>query len=144
MSSLGVYGVTDARILDAICQEPISTTAGFEDFKFSNPRFGGSVYITLLRSFEPSDVAEIVFSHRDLRPENILVQPDQHGHFTTCGIIDWEKSGFCLAYFECAKATSNLSALEEDDWYLYLPPYVSPTKYPLRWLLDRLSDIHVA
>ena len=113
----GVYGegCKDTRRHTRICQEPISTTADFEDFKFSNPRFGGSVYITLLRSLELSDVAEIVFSHRYLRPENIPVQPNQHGHFTVCGIIDWEKSGFCLANFECAKATNNLSTLEEDD-----------------------------
>lgn len=72
----GVYGegCKNTRSHARICQEPISTTAGFEDFKFSNPRFGGSGYITLLCSLGPSDVADNVFSHRDLRPENILVQ----------------------------------------------------------------------
>lgn len=143
LGGVGGEGCKDTRRQTRICQQPIRTNAEFEDFKFSNPHFGGSVYIKSLRSLEPSDAAKVVFSHGDFRPENILVDSDQRGLFTVSGIIDWERCGFYPDYFECAKATSNMSTMEEDDWYLYLPPCASPTQYPVRWLLDRLWDCHV-
>lgn len=137
-------GCKDTRRHTRICQAPISTCAEFEDFKFSNPHFGSSEYIALLRGLSTSHAAIVCFSHGDLRAENVVVQPDQHGSYFVTGVLDWEKSGFYPDYFECTKATSNMSSSEVDDWYLYLPPYASPKTYPLQWLVDRIWDIHVA
>jgi len=137
-------GCKDTRRHTRICREPISTCADFEDFKFSNPHFGSSEYIALLRGLSTSHTATVVFSHGDLRAENVVVQPDQQGNYSLTGILDWEKSGFYPDYFECTKATSNMSSSDADDWYLYLPSHASPMTYPLHWLADRVWDIHVA
>jgi len=137
-------GCKDTRRHTRICQETIRTCAEFEDFKFSNPHFGSSEYIALLRSLSQSHTATVLFSHGDLRPENVVVQPDPHGNYFLTGILDWEKSGFYPDYFECTKATSNMSSSDADDWYVYLPTCASPTAYPLQWLVDRIWDIHVA
>ena len=136
-------GCKDTRRHTRICQESVRTCAAF-DFKFSNPHFGSSAYISLLRGLSSSHTAKVVFSHGDLRPENIVVQPDQHGNCFLTGILDWEKSGFYPDYFECTKATSNMSPSNADDWYLYLPRCASPSTYPLMWLVDRVWDIHIA
>ena len=95
-------GCKDTRRHTRICQEPIRTCADFENFKFSNPHFGSSNYIALLRGLLPSHMATVVFSHGDLRAENVVVQPDQHGNYFLTGILDWEKSGFYPDYFATA------------------------------------------
>ena len=135
-------GCKDTRRQTRICQEPITTTAEFEDFLFSNPHFGGPVYIAFLRRFLSSPKAAVVFSHGDIRPENIVVQPDDA--YLISGILDWEKSGFYPDYFESIKAASNMSTSESDDWYLYLPACADPARYHSTWLVDRLWDIHIA
>ena len=141
---VGGEGCKDSRRHTRISQEPIRSLAEFEDFIFSNPLFGGSVYIRLLRSMSQSHPSRIVFSHGDLRPANIVVLPDQQGNYSISGILDWEMSGFYPDYWESVKATNTMSPQEEDDWYLHLPACASPTTYPLHWLLDRKWDVHVA
>lgn len=141
---VGGEGCKDSRRHTRISQTPIRSIAEFEDFIFSNPLFGGSVYIKLLRSMSRSHPSRIVFSHGDLRPENIVVLPDQHGNYSISGILDWEMSGFYPDYWEAVKATNTMAPQEEDDWYLHLPACASPTTYPLHWLLDRKWDVHVA
>ena len=137
-------GCKDTRRHTRICKKPTYTCVEFEDFQFSNPHFGSPEYIALLRGFSPSHMATTVFTHGDLRPENVVVQPDQHGNYFITGILDWEMSGFYPDYFECTKATNNMSPSDADDWYLYLPTYASPSTYPLQWLVDRIWDVHVA
>ncbi|KAI4167669.1 MAG: hypothetical protein LQ343_007023 [Gyalolechia ehrenbergii] len=137
-------GCKDTRRHTRICRKPIDSCAEFEDFIFSSPHFGSFEYITQLRRLLRSHTAEIVFTHGDFRPENIVVQSDLHGNYTLSGIIDWEKSGFYPDYFESIKATSNMSSSNEEDWYLYLPWCASPTTYPVAWLVDRVWDVHVA
>lgn len=137
-------GCKETRNHTGICQERISTCTEFEDFKFSNPRFGSAEYIALLRGLSPSHTGTVVFSHGDLRAENVIVQLNNHGNYLIAGILDWEKSGFYPDYFECIKATSNMSSSDVDDRYLYLPMCALPTAYPLDWLVDRVWDIHIA
>lgn len=137
-------GCKDTRRHTRICQQTIRTCAEFKDFQFSNPHFGSSEYITLLRSLSQSHKATVIFSHGDLRPENLVVQSDPDGNYKLAGILDWEKSGFYPDYFECIKATSCMSPSDTENWYLYLPTCASPTTYPLQWLLDRIWDVHVA
>ena len=141
---VGGEGCKDTRRHTRISQTPIRSLAEFEDFIFSNPVFGGSVYIKLLRSMSQSHPSRIVFSHGDLRTANIIVLPDQQGNYTISGILDWEMGGFYPDYWEAVKATNTMAPQEEDDWYLHLPTCASPTTYPIHWLLDRKWDVHVA
>ena len=144
LGGVGGEGCKDSRRRSRISQKPIRSIADFEDFVFSNPHFGGSVYIKLLRSMSQSQASKIVFSHADLRPANIVVLPDQQGDYRIAGILDWEMSGFYPDYWESVKATNTMAPQEEDDWYLHLPACASPTSYPLHWLVDRKWDVHVA
>ena len=141
---VGGEGCKDSRRHTRISQKRIRSLVEFEDFIFSNPLFGGSVYIRLLRSMSQSHPSRIVFSHGDLRPANIVVLPDEQGNYSISGILDWEMSGFYPDYWESVKATNTMAPQEEDDWFLHLPACASPTTYPLHWLLDRKWDVHVA
>lgn len=144
LGGVGGEGCKDSRRHTRISQKPIRSTAEFEDFIFSNPHFGGSVYIELLRKMSQSHTPKVVFSHGDLRPANIVVQSDQHGNYSISGILDWEMGGFYPDYWESVKATNTMAPQEENDWYLHLPASASPTSYPLHWLVDRKWDVHVA
>ncbi|WEW56195.1 tau 95 subunit of transcription factor TFIIIC [Emydomyces testavorans] len=75
-----------------------------------------------------------------VKRSNIMVSRDQKGDhaWKVTGIIDWEDSGFYPEYYESTTLTGNLSLVDEDDWYLYLPESISPLKFPVRWLVDRL------
>ncbi|CAG8348286.1 unnamed protein product [Penicillium salamii] len=102
---------------------------------------GSTTYAAFLRSFLTDPNQGSVFTHGDIRQDNILVKLDQDVWIVT-GIIDWEDSGFYPDYHECTQLTRTLSVIEEDDWYLYLPASISPSQFPIRWLVDRLWDIH--
>lgn len=144
LGGVGGEGCKDSRRRSRISQKPIRSTAEFEDFIFSNPHFGGSVYIKLLRSMSQSHRSRVFFTHGDLRPANIVVLPDEQGNYSINGILDWEMSGFYPDYWESIKATNTMAPQEENDWYLHLPACASPTSYPIAWLLDRKWDVHVA
>ena len=51
------------------------------------------------RLYQDTSRNEIVFTHGDLDPRNILVE---EGHVT--GIVDWEQSGWYPGYWEYVKA----------------------------------------
>ncbi|KAH6719269.1 hypothetical protein BKA61DRAFT_629988 [Leptodontidium sp. MPI-SDFR-AT-0119] len=121
-------GCKDARRNIRASSTPIMSPKEFEDFIFSNPNCGSSVYLKFLRSFCPSD-----------QPV-----PEMVTNWKVLGRMDWEYSGFYPAYWESLKATNNLSSIEGSDWYFYLPRCISPLQYPKRWLLDRVWDHHVA
>ncbi|KAH9222631.1 hypothetical protein DL95DRAFT_505685 [Leptodontidium sp. 2 PMI_412] len=139
-------GCKDARRNIRASSTPIMSPKEFEDFIFSNPNCGSSVYLKFLRSFCPSDqpVPECVLTHGDIRPANIKVTQNEDGNWKVLGRMDWEYSGFYPTYWESCKATNNLSSIEGSDWYLYLPRCISPLQCPKRWLLDRVWDLHVA
>ncbi|QKX55273.1 uncharacterized protein TRUGW13939_02365 [Talaromyces rugulosus] len=59
---------------------------------------------------------EIVLTHSDIAPRNIIVRGDH-----IVGILDWEMAGFYPAYWEYAKA-------------LYM------TDWPSRWIADGTVD----
>ncbi|KAL9101750.1 MAG: hypothetical protein Q9163_003026 [Psora crenata] len=144
LGGTGNEGCKDTRRHNRICRKPIENCAEFEEFIFSDPHFGSFECITLLRRLLRSYTPEVVFTHGDFRPENIIVQSDLDGNYTLSGIIDWEKSGFYPDYFECIKATNTMSFLDKEDWYLYLLSCASPATYPIAWLVDRVWDVHVA
>lgn len=143
LGGVGGEGCKDTRRHTRI-RKSIISIAEFEDFIFSDPHFGGSVYIKILRTMSQSHVPKVVFSHGDLRPANIVVKSDQQGNYNISGVLDWEMGGFYPDYWDSVKATNTMSPQEEDDWYLHLPACASPTSYPLHWLVDRKWDVHVA
>lgn len=102
---------------------------------------GSTTYAAFLRSFLTDPNQGSVLTHGDVRQDNILVKLNQDA-WTVTGVIDWEDSGFYPDYYECTQLTRTLSVMEEDDWYLYLPASISPSQFPIRWLVDRLWDVH--
>jgi aminoglycoside phosphotransferase (APT) family kinase protein len=48
------------------------------------------------------DDAQVVFTHADFHPSNIMVSPETPS--TTIAIIDWEQSGCYPDYWELCKA----------------------------------------
>lgn len=122
----------------------VTTATEFSDLQFSAQHHGSNTYVALLRSLLAQDYGS-VFSHGDLRRANIIVKrdPSDNGHYIVAGIIDWEDSGFYPAYYECTTMTSCLSLVDDDDWFLYLPPSISPASFPVRFLVHRLWSIHL-
>ncbi|KAJ9612831.1 hypothetical protein H2204_014874 [Knufia peltigerae] len=143
---LGGFGgepCKDTRRHSRMCPHPVHTVPEFVDFIFSNPHYGGRVYLDILRGIWPTD-SKVCMTHGDLKPCNILVQLTDDGNYRLSGIIDWERSGVYPEWYECNKATDMLTPTEaEDDWAAYLPPCMSPETYPLVFVLDRLWDSHV-
>ncbi|KKK21111.1 hypothetical protein ARAM_007618, partial [Aspergillus rambellii] len=82
--------------------KPIFTVDQFEDFLFTTDQAGGEVFVDLLRQLSPSTHSPspaIVFTHGDLRPENIAVEA-KNNDWIISGLIDWEYSGFYPEYYE--------------------------------------------
>lgn len=144
MGSIGGEGVKHLRN-DESFKGFIDTAAAFREFEFSARNRGSTSYVTFLRSLLPATSPGSVFTHGDLRQDNIMVQMDGN-KVDTChitGIIDWEWSGFYPDYFESIGMTNCLSIVDEDDWYLHLPPCISPYRFRETWLVDRLWRIFV-
>lgn len=124
--------------------KPIKTAAEFEDFLLSITRPGGLVFVELLRQLSPSlSPTNIVFTHGDLRPDNITVEMGDHGQCVITGLIDWEYSGFYPEYYEAVRSTNCLAPYGDDDWVLYLPECISPKRYAHWWPLDTVREARV-
>ncbi|EER42637.1 conserved hypothetical protein [Histoplasma capsulatum H143] len=141
-------GVKEYRVDECTRWKDITTAREFSDLQFSACHHGSKTYIKFLRSFLEDESATMrgsVFTHGDVRRENIMVKQDPYNNNTymVTGIIDWEDSGFYPEYYECTMLTCTLSLVDENDWYLYLPECISPLRFPVRWLVDRLWDIHL-
>ncbi|KAL2810362.1 hypothetical protein BDW59DRAFT_177125 [Aspergillus cavernicola] len=108
---------------------PITTIDEFEQFLFKGYRSGGYTFMSLMRELcPPASSCRVVFTHGDLRPDNITVgMAGDHGYIVT-GLIDWEYSGFYPEYYEAAKSTNCLSPYEEDDWYVSISARLSLAK----------------
>lgn len=66
---------------------------------------------------------EIVMTHGDLRPGNIMVsRNEEDGSIKVEAILHWEASGWYPAYWEYVKALRTISVPENTlDWHLCLP-----------------------
>jgi len=137
-------GCQDHRMHSRRSSTPILDCNAFEAFQFSNPTYGGSVYIQLLRGLLPTNDPVPVFTHGDLRLDNIMVDIGDNGVYHVSGLIDWQYSGFYPAHHECIKATNTMATNENCDWYNYLPDCAAPGAYTVQWLVNRLWDPHVA
>lgn len=142
-------GAKELRIDECTLFKDITTTKGFNDLQFSARHHGSTTYVRLLHSFLEHATSTLahgsVFTHDDVRTNYIMVKqdPGSSDQYVVTGIIDWEDSGFYPLYYECTVLTRTLSLVNEDDWYLYLLESISPSKFPVRWLVDRLWQIHL-
>ncbi|PLB48814.1 hypothetical protein P170DRAFT_407493 [Aspergillus steynii IBT 23096] len=140
-------GAKELRVDECAFFKDITTSKEFEDLQFSACKRGSNTYVKLLRSLlacDNSATQSLVFTHGDLRTDNIMVKLDPASNrYVISGIIDWEDSGFYPAYHECTTLARTLSRFDDEDWYLYLPEAVSPAKFPIHWLIDRLLQIQV-
>ncbi|KAI9802929.1 MAG: hypothetical protein M1825_002160 [Sarcosagium campestre] len=134
-------GCKDTRRHTKISTVPCYSSSDFWKFQHSEARSGSQVYLEFLRRLtSPIQAQHCVFTHGDIRTENIIVQLSDDGNYRISGLIDWEMSGFYPEDFECTKLTNTLAINETEDWYLYLPQCISPARYTSRWLADRLWD----
>ncbi len=144
LGGVGGEGCKDTRRHTKISEMPLYTSSEFWDFQYAGAPIGSHIYLEFLRRLTSSFRAQnCVFTHGDIRTENIIVQPDENGKYQVSGIIDWEMSGFYPEDFECTKITNTLATNETDDWYLHLPPCISPARFPLKWLSDCVWDKQV-
>lgn len=114
---LGMGFVTDVHRFDYRSDHNIITVADFENWKFSLSKFATDQYTKFIRSLLPPPAVESFFTHRDLRPANIMVELNSSSDYSVTGIIDWEDSGFYPDYHECTNATNLLESDEKSDWY---------------------------
>ncbi|KAG6199657.1 hypothetical protein E4U35_006546 [Claviceps purpurea] len=128
----------DLRRSQRVSTKPIKSVVEFEDFIFKGSTTATPIYIGLLRGLMPLS-NKIVFTHGDIRPANIMVRRDD-GTWRVTAIIDWETSGFYPEYWDAVKSTNSLTSGEHFDWYKYIPQSISPNRYPVPWLVDRLWD----
>jgi aminoglycoside phosphotransferase (APT) family kinase protein len=134
-------GCKDVRRHVRVSKEPLYTNDSFWEFLYGAPRGRSTVYCRFLRLLTfPPRPQDIVFTHGDIRPANIIVQGGEDGLYHITGIIDWESSGFYPEDIETIRAINNLSSIGEDDWYLYLPNCISPGKHSKSILSDRVMD----
>ena len=143
-------GVKEPQVDECALFKGITTVAGFENLQFSARHHGSNTYAEFVRSFLNQDYStsmhESVFTHGDVRTDNVMVKQDfesNDGRYIVTGIIDWEDSGFYPEYYECTALSRTLSLVAENDWYRYIPDSISPSQFPIRWLVDRLWGIHL-
>lgn len=91
---------------------PIFSVKDFETFQFSDPKYGSTMFIDFLRAFTQSS-HQVVFTHGDLRPENVIVEVSEGNQCIVIGLIDWEDSGFYPEYYEATKITNCLATNED-------------------------------
>ena len=97
----------------------ISTEMEFKAFLTSTHRELNPVYLDLITSTLNTS-HQIVMTHSDLRPENILVMHTAPNAIRITGLVDWELSGAYPEYWEYIKALAGVS-WSLSDWYSYLP-----------------------
>jgi len=84
---------------------PFTSMKQFHDWfasLYKRPMTNASVFVPdPFRQYLPDD-SEIVFTHGDLHPSNIMLSSSHPAQVTA--IIDWEQSGWLPAYWEDRKA----------------------------------------
>lgn len=97
----------------------ISTEVEFKAFLTSTCRKLNPFYLDLITSTLNTS-HQIVMTHSDLRPKNILVQHSARNTIRITGLVDWELSGAYPEYWEYVKALAGVNC-SSSDWYSYLP-----------------------
>jgi hypothetical protein len=144
LGGVGGEGCKDVRRHLRRSMVPIMNVGDFEDFQFPDPNCGGHVFVNLLRQLSPlrqsspPPTIKCVFTHGDIRPDNITVKVSNDGDCRVTGLLDWEYSGFYPEYYESIKSTNCMATNEHDDWYLFLPQCISVQHYQAWWSLNRI------
>ncbi|GAB1196764.1 hypothetical protein APSETT444_006039 [Aspergillus pseudonomiae] len=118
-------GVKDYRIMETLAYKGITTARGFDELQFSARHRASPPYVKLLRSFLDED-------------NKSLEDPGNADFYMVTGVIDWEDGGFYPEYYESTKLSNAQGIMSDDDLYLYAPHCISPLRFPVRWLVDRL------
>ena len=117
------------------CPRHLNSLKEYEDWQWSFASRAGPIFIQFLRGFlEPRKSSSYVFSHGDLRTDNIMVRQNSNDKWVLSGIIDWEHSGFYPKSFESQRVAI---VHEPSDWPMWLPDCMSPKEFPLEWFVDR-------
>ena len=115
----------------------ISTEMEFKAFLVSTAQKLNPVYLDLITSTLGTS-HQIVMTHSDLRPENILVSLSAANTIKITGLVDWELSGAYPEYWEYVKALTGVK-WSLSDWYSYLPIDILG-KHDNAWRQDLLID----
>jgi hypothetical protein len=100
----------------------ISNEADFNKFLASTDRQLNPVYLELCTS-QLGTGHQIVMTHSDLHPRNIMVVQKTPNTIKITGLVDWEVSGAYPEYWEYVKAHSDVN-WDKSDWLSYLPTAV--------------------
>jgi Phosphotransferase enzyme family len=96
-----------------------------------NPLLDSSVEFTR-RLYRDTSGNDIVFTHGDLDPRNILVENGR-----VCGIVDWEQAGWYPEYWEYIKTMWGCVDTWETVWPLEVVQFLRPYDY------IRLLDLQI-
>lgn len=122
----------------------ISTEEDFNAFVLSNPKNRVSrSYLNVIQEKILTTDHNIVMTHGDFTPRNIVVQSATNDSVDIVGLIDWEASGAYPDYWEYTKMLNTVSTSKEDDWLQYLPRVEckdSAGDWAKQLLIDRISE----
>jgi hypothetical protein len=144
LGGVGGEGCKDARRHLRRSTVPIMNIDDFENFQLPDPNFTGHILVKLLRQLSPLRQSsppltiKCVFTHGDIRPDNIAVKLTANGDCLVTGLLDWEYSGFYPEYYESIKSTNCMAPNEHDDWYLFLLQCISLQHYQGWWFINRI------
>ena len=109
----------DLRRLLRIAESKINNEVDFNSFLMRTDRKFNPVYFRLATA-NLSTSHQVVMTHSDLHPRNILVQLDSLRKVEVKGLVDWELSGAYPEYWEYVKALAGVNC-DLSDWYSHLP-----------------------
>ncbi|RAL03101.1 uncharacterized protein BO80DRAFT_462848 [Aspergillus ibericus CBS 121593] len=91
LGGIGGEGCKDVRRHLRRSDRPITTIDEFEQFLFKGYRSGGDAFVKLMGELSPpASSCKVVFTHGDLRPDNIIVEMTADHGYKITGLIDWE------------------------------------------------------
>ncbi|KAF4593581.1 hypothetical protein EYR40_008368 [Pleurotus pulmonarius] len=137
-SPVGQRLCKDVRRDERVSASPIYSEDEFNDFLLNPPTSRAATgYKKWLRSMLRSD-HQIVFSHADFHPRNIMVVDAPGGLIQLSGILDWEASGFYPEYWELLKAMNTRSVRDDNTWWDHLPQCI--LGYDAEVVVDRVVE----
>ncbi|KAJ8520296.1 hypothetical protein ONZ45_g2851 [Pleurotus djamor] len=137
-SPVGLRLCKDVRRDERVSKSPIYSEDEFNDF-LMNPQTSRAAigFKRWLRPMLQSD-HEVVFTHADFHPRNIMVLDAPDETVQLSGILDWETSGFYPEYWELLKALNTRSVRDDSTWWDHLPPCILGYNHEV--VLDRVIE----
>ena len=132
----------DVRRQVRVAFEPIGDEAAFNRFLTATSDSAANMKspVVLLRTFL-RDNHNMVMTHADLHPRNVMFRHLDNQAVEITSILDWEMCGWYPEYWEYVKAlnTIPLHSKELDDWWSFLPHSIGT--WPLEYSVDYLISI---